>query len=107
MSTASRILAFSVSLAAMAMSGATDAADFAGQLPSIARAAPGAPQWRARPLRLVYPHHAPGELIAGVRGATPLTVPFFGAGWYPGPAYYYASRGLCCHEVGTVISVKY
>jgi|tagenome__1003787_1003787.scaffolds.fasta_scaffold20970749_5 hypothetical protein len=51
---------------------------------------------------------APDELIRGVRGASPLTVPFFGAGWYPGPAHYYGPRhSICCRGQDAVISVKY
>jgi hypothetical protein len=53
--------------------------------------------------------HAPSELIAGVRGASPLTVPFFGYGWLPGPVYYYqASPSACCFSANErAISVKY
>jgi hypothetical protein len=53
--------------------------------------------------------HAPSELIAGVRGASPLTVPFFGDRWFPGPVYYYeASPGLCCFSANEPpVSVKY
>jgi hypothetical protein len=53
--------------------------------------------------------HAPSELIAGVRGGSPLTVPFFGYGWLPGPVYYYqASPGACCFSANEpAISVKY
>ena len=53
--------------------------------------------------------HAPSELVAGVRGASPLTVPFFGYGWLPGPVYYYqASPGVCCFSANEpAISVKY
>jgi hypothetical protein len=61
-----------------------------------------------------HPHHHYGwavrsQLIEGVRGATPLTVPFFGHRWYPGPAYYYGPPpGPCCHAAGeAVISVRY
>ena len=90
MSTASRILALSLSLIAiLAMStGSVEAADRAVQPVSIAGADPGAPRWSARPLRSVELRHARCELVEGVRGATPLTVPFFGSGWYPGPAHY-------------------
>jgi hypothetical protein len=105
MSTAPRIFALSVSLTAiLAMStGSIEAADWAGQPLSVAEASPGTPRWRARPLRSVEPRYARCELIEGVRGATPLTVPFFGSGWYPGPAY-----GPCWrHRGGAVISVRY
>lgn len=53
--------------------------------------------------------YAPSELIAGVRGATPLTVPFFGNRWLPGPIYYYErSSWLCCYGANEPsISVKY
>ena len=55
-----------------------------------------------------YPWHAPSELIAGVRGASPLTVPFHGFGWYPGPVHYYGPPpGQCCYAAGAVISVRY
>jgi hypothetical protein len=36
--------------------------------------------------RCCWAHSA---LVAGVRGATPLTVPFAGYNWYPGPVHYY------------------
>ena len=53
--------------------------------------------------------YAPSELIAGVRGATPLTVPFFGGRWLPGPVHYYeTSPWLCCYGTNEPsISVKY
>jgi hypothetical protein len=53
--------------------------------------------------------HAPSELIAGMRGASPLSVPFFGYGWLPGPVHYYrSSNGPCClSENEPAISVKY
>jgi hypothetical protein len=59
-----------------------------------------------------YHHYgwaARSQLIEGVRGASPLTVPFFGHGWYPGPARYYGPPpGPCCHAAGeAVISVRY
>jgi hypothetical protein len=101
MSTAPRILAVSVSLTAIlaVSAGPTEAADWAGQPPLVAKAESGAPRWRARILR------SRCELVEGVRGATPLTVPFFGYGWYPGPARYY---GQCWRDQGgPAISVKY
>lgn len=49
-----------------------------------------------------------GQLVAGVRGATPLTVPFYSSGWYPGPTYYYGwQRPVCCSGPRAVISVRY
>jgi hypothetical protein len=110
MSTAPQILALSVSLTAfLAMStGSTGAADWAGQPLSVAEAGPGTLRWRARPLRSHEPRYARCELIEGVRGATPLTVPFFGSGWYPGPAHYSGPPGACWrHQGGAVISVRY
>jgi hypothetical protein len=66
----------------------------------------------AAPFRADHRHcywHARGELIAGVRGATPLTVPFFGSRWYPGPAYYDGPLPRLRCRVGgeTVVSVRY
>lgn len=84
MSIASRILAWSVSLTAILVlsAGSTEAAD--------------------RTIRTV--RHASCGFVEGVRGATPLTVPFFGSGWYPGPAHY----GPCWrYRRAAVISVKY
>jgi hypothetical protein len=110
MSTAPLFLALSVSLTAViAMStGSAGATDLAVQPLSIAKADPGAPRWRARPLRSVEPRHAWCELVEGVRGASPLTVPFFGSGWYPGPARQYGPPGACWrHQGGAVISVRY
>ena len=110
MSTAPRILALSVSLTAiLAMStGSTDAADWAAQPLSVTEAGPGTPRWRARPFRSVEPRYARCELVEGVRGATPLTVPFFGSGWYPGPAYYYGPPGCAgaprgCGHFGQIL----
>src|SRR5262245_26506169 len=97
-------LALSAALSAtIAMSTASArAAELAGGPPSLGRPLASTSQWSARPLRSIYPRHAPGELIAGVRGGTPLTVPFFGSGWYPGPVHYYGT-GICCHWAeGTV-----
>lgn len=57
-------------------------------------------------------HHccwAHSELVAGVRGASPVTVPFFGRGWYPGPVYYYGPPPGwdCCGREEVAISVRY
>jgi hypothetical protein len=50
----------------------------------------------------------PRMFVAGVRGATPLTVPFFGSNWYPGPVYYRPpSRSCICGREDAVISVRY
>ena len=106
MSTAFRIVALPLSLIAilatsMSSAGATDVAV---EPRSIAAADPGAPRWSARHLRSVELRRARCELVEGVRGATPLTVPFFGSGWYPGPAHY----GPCWRDRGdAVISVRY
>jgi hypothetical protein len=60
--------------------------------------------WRSRH----YVVRAPDELIRGVRGASPLTVPFFGAGWYPGTERYYGPRhSICCVGQDPVVSVRY
>ena len=51
-------------------------------------------------------HHC--AFVAGVRGATPLTVPFFAGGWSPGPTYYVGwQRCTCCAAAEPVISVNY
>jgi hypothetical protein len=94
MSTSFRILALSTLLAA-------NVAIFANSSTAAERGR----DWRYR----YYSWHAPSVLISGVRGASPLTVPFFGYGWYPGPAYYYGPPpGLCCRAApDTIISVKY
>jgi hypothetical protein len=60
--------------------------------------------WRAA----YWVPHAPSEFIAGVRGASPLTVPFFGGRWAPGPVYYYpAPRPCCSYATEPAISVMY
>jgi hypothetical protein len=60
--------------------------------------------WRPRYWAL----RAPSEFIAGVRGASPLTVPFFGGRWVPGPAFYYPPPRPCCYyDPEPVISVMY
>jgi hypothetical protein len=106
MSTARRILVLSVSFAAIlaTSTGSMEAADWAVQPVSTAKADPGEPRWSARPLRSVGARHARCELVEGVRGASPLTVPFFGSGWYPGPAHYGPCRR---YRADAVISVRY
>jgi hypothetical protein len=114
MSTSLRILAVSALLivGATMFAGLAGAASLDVPLP-IAKAAPNATQpvyWRERRWTgRRYSWRAPSELIAGVRGASPLTVPFYGYGWYPGPAYYYGPRPVpCCHAgADVVISVRY
>src|SRR5262245_36995308 len=102
MSTAARILACSALL--FIPSSSIEAADQAVQPGSIVAVELSKPRWDARPPRLVGPRRARCELIEGVRGATPLTVPFFGSGWYPGPAHY----GTCWrYQDGAIISVRY
>jgi hypothetical protein len=107
MSTSLRILAVSVLLAAnVAMfTGSAGAASLDEPLP-IAKAA--TQPWRSGG-GWPYRWRAPSELIAGVRGGSPLTVPFYGSGWYPGPAHYYGPRHvLCCRGGGdAAISVRY
>jgi hypothetical protein len=62
------------------------------------------PRWGGRHYRWA----ARGMFVAGVRGATPLTVPFFGSNWYPGPDYYRPPAGLCiCGSEDAMISVRY
>src|ERR1700744_3631679 len=48
-------------------------------------------------------------LVAGVRGASPLTVPFVGYNWYPGPVHYYGPPpgSCCCEREQAAISVRY
>jgi hypothetical protein len=106
MSTALRILTLSISLTAiLAISTSSlEAADRTVQPAPIAGADLGPHRWNAKPLRSAGPRHARCELVEGVRGATPLTVPFFGSGWYPGPAHY----GPCWrYRADAVISVRY
>jgi hypothetical protein len=109
MSSSLGILAVSAFLASnMAMLTVANAAD-TGEPPPVAKVLPNANKsvsWRES---RNYVWRAPGELIAGVQGASPLTVPFYGSGWYPGPAHYYSPRPvLCCRAgVDAVISVRY
>jgi hypothetical protein len=106
MSTSVRILAVSAFLTANAVmsTGAARAADIVGEPLPIAKAMPSATQpvyWRGKGWGWGgrrYGWRAPSELIAGVRGASPLTVPFYGSGWYPGPAYYYGPRPAVAAE---------
>jgi hypothetical protein len=51
---------------------------------------------------------SPCAFVEGVRGATPLTVPFFAGGWSPGPTYYVGwQRCTCCVAAEPVVSVNY
>jgi hypothetical protein len=107
MSTSLRILAVSALLTAnMAMFTAAKAADTGEPLPIAKAVQTKSVYWNGS---RHYVWRAPSELIAGVRGASPLTVPFYGSAWYPGPAYYYGPRPvLCCRGGGdAVISVRY
>ena len=106
MSISLRILAVSALLSAnvaIFTDGAACAAEIIEAPPPIAKAVPHAPH------RYYYGWNAPSQLIEGVRGGNPLTVPFYGYGWYPGPAHYYGPPpGLCCRAAGhAVISVMY
>jgi hypothetical protein len=93
----------------------TEAADLVGKPSSSAKVLPSATcaaHWRARNWRWGGRHYrwaAPSMLVAGVRGATPLTVPFFGSNWYPGPVYYYGPPlgPYICDREDPVISVRY
>jgi len=65
-----------------------------------------------RAVSAVHRHHCcwvDSGLVAGVRGASPLTVPFFGYGWYPGPVHYYGPPPGwdCCERADAAISVRY
>jgi hypothetical protein len=102
MSISIRILVVSALLAANAIIYAAPAR--AASL-DVATSAPGASHsayWRGRH----YVLRAPDELIRGVRGSL-LGVPFFGFGWYPGPARYYGPRHSICCAADAAISVKY
>ena len=86
-----------------AFAGAAGAAEIIETPPPIAKAVPHATH------RYYYGWGAPSQLIEGIRGGNPLIVPFYGYGWYPGPAYYYGPPpGVCCRAAGhAVISVRY
>jgi|SRR5437868_1398507 len=103
MSISIRILAVSALLAA---SVTTDASTARAASLDMATSAPGTSHsayWRSRH----YVLRAPDELIRGVRGSL-LGVPFYGFGWYPGPARYYGPRhSICCSAADAAISVKY
>jgi hypothetical protein len=115
MSTLLRILAMTALLTAnvTAFTGSARAASLDEPLPLATTAAIASQPiyWKGRGRGWEgrrYDRHAPSELIAGVRGGSPLTVPFYGSGWYPGPAYYYGPRRMpCCRAGNAVISVKY
>src|SRR5258705_2166072 len=108
MSTSLRILAVTALLIANVaiFSGPAGAADTGEPLP-IAKAVPSATQpvgwgWGGRR----YRWRAPSELIAGVRGGSPLTVPFYGSGWDSRPPFYHGSRPVvwCRGGGGSVVS---
>lgn len=79
-------------------------------LPAATWAADLAVEPHASALPRAVPHRCyHSALVAGVRGATPLTVPFVGRGWYPGPVHYYGPPpGFCCCESEhAIISARY
>jgi hypothetical protein len=59
--------------------------------------------------RAAWHHCCHSGLVAGVRGASPLTVPFVGHNWYPGPVHYYGPPPgyFCCDRAEAAISVRY
>jgi hypothetical protein len=87
------------------LAGTTRAANIVVEPSSIARPrTTSAIPWGGRHSRWA----APKMFVAGVRGATPLTVPFFGSNWYPGPVYYRPPPGPCiCDRENALISVMY
>lgn len=94
-----KLPAFLVAIAALASTPTVQAADLGREPPVAARYHRHKGQWRGP----VF-----GGLVSGVRGATPLTVPFFAYGWYPGLAYYAGWRhSVCCAAAEPVISVNY
>jgi hypothetical protein len=95
MSTSFRNLAAAALLTTNVPTFAAKAAEIFETPPPIAKALPRATY------RYYYGWDAPSQLIEGVRGGSPLTVPFYGYGWYPGPAYYYGPPpGVCCRPQG-------
>lgn len=95
----SRAAILIVGLAVLA--SAARAADWGGEPHAVHR--------KGRDWRWLHYHWAPSQLVAGVRGASPLTVPFVGYNWYPGPVYYYGPPpgSYCCAREDSTISVRY
>src|ERR1700759_5393968 len=92
MSASFRVIALLASgLATIAMPAS--AAEFGGDGPAPYRPPHPPRHWRSEYWAL----HAPNEFVAGVRGASPLTVPFYGHGWSPGPVFYYPPPRPCCY----------
>lgn len=55
-------------------------------------------------------HWHPGRcaFVQGVRGGTPLSVPFFANGWSPGPVYEVGWKHCeCCTAAAPVVSAMY
>jgi hypothetical protein len=106
MSTSLRNLAAAALLATnlSTFAGAARAAEIIEAPLPIAKAVRSATQpvyWRGRGWEgQRYGWRAPSELIAGVRRASPMTVPFFGYGWYPGTAHYYGPPPVPCCGAG-------
>jgi hypothetical protein len=97
-----RILSLAAFLIADAILPTGALAENTGSPPSSSARAT---HWRTR-----YHHRwtAPDELVAGVRGATPLTVPFFGFNWYPGPVHYFGPPpATCACRTEDAISARY
>jgi hypothetical protein len=103
MSISFRILAVSALLAANVTIYAGPARAASLEMARSISGASHSAYWRSRH----YVVRAPDELIRGVRGSL-LSVPFFGFGWYPGPARYYGPRhSICCGAADAPISVRY
>ncbi len=88
------------------LTAAAKAADLAAE--PRARTA-SAVHWRGHDWRGYRCCLAHSALVAGVRGASPLTVPFVGHNWYPGPVHYYGPPPGwdCCGREDAAISVRY
>lgn len=88
------------------LAAAAKAADLAAQ--PHARAASAA-HWQGHGWRWHRCGWTRSALVAGIRGASPLTVPFVGHNWYPGPVYYYGPPPGCdcCERQDAAISVRY
>lgn len=87
---------------------ATAAMAFSATIAQAADLALGPGKVRSAAYHRAHGHPGRCALVQGVRGGTPLSVPFFAHGWGPGPVYEVGwQHCTCCTAAAPVTSAMY